>query len=190
MRIGILGAGQLGRMIALAGYPLGLRFTFLDKTADTPGGQLAEIITGDFDDPVLLEQLARQCACLTFDWENVPVEPLKKLGPDVNIMPPLSALETGQDRLAEKLLFAELGIPAADYAAVDSLAGLTEATSRLGYPCVLKTRRMGYDGKGQQMLRSVQDLAPAWEALGGTALILEQFVNFDYEVSQVAARST
>ncbi|MCJ7556421.1 MAG: ATP-grasp domain-containing protein, partial [Gammaproteobacteria bacterium] len=76
------------------------------------------------------------------------------------------------------------------YAAVDSLAGLTEATSRLGYPCVLKTRRMGYDGKGQHMLRSVQDLAPAWEALGGTALILEQFVNFNYEVSQVAARST
>lgn len=190
MRIGILGAGQLGRMMALAGYPLGLRFTFLDKTADTPGGQLADIVTGDFDDPALLRELAGQCACLTFDWENVPVEPLKKLGPEVKILPPLTALETGQDRLAEKQLFAELGIPTADYAAVDSLAELTEAAGKLGYPCLLKTRRMGYDGKGQHMLRSAADLGPAWDALGGTALILEQFVNFDYEVSQVAARST
>lgn len=190
MRIGIIGAGQLGRMLALAGYPLGLRFTFLDKTADTPGGQLAEIITGDLDDPALLKQLAEQCACLTFDWENVPVEPLKQLGPDVPIMPPLNALETGQDRLAEKQLFAELGIPTADYAAVNSLAELTEAAGKLGYPCLLKTRRMGYDGKGQHLLGSERDLAAAWEALGGNALILEQFVNFDYEVSQIAARST
>ena len=176
--------------MALAGYPLGLRFTFLDKTADTPGGQLADIITGDFDDSALLQQLAGQCTCVTFDWENVPVEPLKKLGPDVNILPPLLALQTGQDRLAEKQLFAELGIPTTAYAAVDSLAELTGAADTLGYPCLLKTRRMGYDGKGQQLLRSADDLAPAWHALGGTPLILEQFVNFDYEVSQVAARST
>lgn len=190
MRLGILGAGQLGRMMALAGYPLGLRFTFLDRTEDTPGGQLAEIITGDFDDPALLEQLAADCDCLTFDWENVPVEPLKNLSCNTPILPPLAALETGQDRLAEKQLFAKLGIPTAGYAAVDSKAELAEAAGRLGYPCLLKTRRMGYDGKGQYMLRGEDDLGPAWEALGGTALILEEFVNFDYEVSQVAARST
>jgi len=177
-------------MMALAGYPLGLRFTFLDRTEDTPGGQLAEIITGDFDDPVLLERLARECDCLTFDWENVPVEPLKKLSSDTPILPPLAALETGQDRLAEKKLFAKLGIPTAGYTTVDSKSELAEAAGRLGYPCLLKTRRMGYDGKGQFMLRGEDDLGPAWEALGGTALILEEFVNFDYEVSQVAARST
>lgn len=190
MRIGILGAGQLGRMMALAGYPLGLRFSFLDRSEDTPGGQLAEIHTGDFDDPALLEALAAECECLTFDWENVPVAPLKALDTDTPILPPLAALETGQDRLAEKQLFASLGIPTAEYAAVDSLSELAEAAARLGYPCLLKTRRMGYDGKGQFMLRGEEDVEKAWEALGGTALILEQFVNFDYEVSQVAARST
>jgi 5-(carboxyamino)imidazole ribonucleotide synthase len=190
MRIGILGAGQLGRMMALAGYPLGLQFTFFDRTRDTPGAQLAEIITGEFDDSTLLRKLAGQCDCLTFDWENVPVEPLRKLGCDTPVQPPLLALETGQDRLSEKQLFGQLGIPTAAYAAVDSLEDLGQAAGKLGFPCLLKTRRLGYDGKGQYLLRGEGDLVPAWESLGGTPLILEQFVHFDYEVSQIAARST
>jgi 5-(carboxyamino)imidazole ribonucleotide synthase len=177
-------------MMALAGYPLGLRFTFFDRTEDTPGGQLAEIITGEFDDSALLETLAAQCDCLTFDWENVPVEPLRALGSTTPIQPPLAALQTGQDRLAEKQLFGQLGIPTAQYAQVDSQEELAQAATRLGYPCLLKTRRMGYDGKGQFLLRSQSDVSPAWAALGGSALILEQFVSFDFEVSQIAARST
>lgn len=190
MRVGILGAGQLGRMMALAGYPLGLRFTFLDRSADTPGGQLGEIITGEFDDPVLLARLAGECDILTFDWENVPVEPLQALALGTQLMPPLPALRTGQDRLAEKHLFQQLGIPTTNFADVQSREELAAGTRALGFPCLLKTRRMGYDGKGQFLLRSQADIDPAWQALGASALLLEQFVPFEFELSQVAVRST
>jgi len=177
-------------MMALAGYPLGLRFTFLDQSEDTPGGQLGEIITGDFDDPVLLAQLAEQCDKLTFDWENVPVQPLEALQLGDRVMPPLPALRTGQDRLAEKQLFQKLDIPTTAFAKVDSEQELAAGARELGFPCLLKTRRMGYDGKGQFLLRSEGDVDAAWQELGGTALLLEQFVKFDFEVSQVAVRST
>jgi len=177
-------------MMALAGYPLGLRFTFLDRSADTPGGQLGEIITGDFDDPALLSQLASQCDMLTFDWENVPVQPLEALQLGARVMPPLPALRTGQDRLDEKQLFQKLGIPTTAFAKVDSREELAAGARQLGFPCLLKTRRMGYDGKGQFLLRSAADVDAAWGELGGTALLLEQFVRFDFEVSQVAVRST
>jgi 5-(carboxyamino)imidazole ribonucleotide synthase len=190
MRVGILGAGQLGRMMALAGYPLGLRFTFLDRAADTPGGQLADIIVADFDDDDALRHLAQQCDRLTFDWENVPVAPLRKLPGGQAIQPPLDALATAQDRLAEKTLFRKLGIATNDFRAVDDAAALAKAAERLGYPCVLKTRRLGYDGKGQRVLQGEADLEPAWAELGAAPCVLEQFISFDFEVSLVAVRST
>ncbi|HNR22931.1 MAG TPA: 5-(carboxyamino)imidazole ribonucleotide synthase [Steroidobacteraceae bacterium] len=188
MTVGIVGAGQLGRMLALAGYPLGLDFRFLDRAADTPGGQVAPILVGEFTDSTLLRRLARGTRVVTFDWENVPVAPLRALAGRARLAPPLPALAAAQDRLAEKRLFAKLAVPTNASAAVDSARDLARAFARIG-PGVLKTRRLGYDGKGQFRVRSARDLDAAWAALGGAPLIYEQFVPFDYEVSIIGARS-
>lgn len=190
MTIGIVGAGQLGRMMALAGYPLGLDCLFLDATADTPGGQVAPILTGAFTDRRLLGELARRSDVLTFDWENVSLDSLAALPRRVPVYPPLRALATSQDRLAEKRLFDRLGIPTTRYAPVDSAAGLARALRRIGLPAVLKTRRMGYDGKGQAVVRNAADAERARLELGGSGLLCEEFVEFDYEVSVLGARST
>lgn len=189
-KIGIIGAGQLGRMLALSGYPLGLRFTFLDKSAEAPGGQVGDIILGDFDDPAKLAELAAAVDVLTFDVENVPAEPLRAIVRNTSFNPPLDALATAQDRLHEKNLFRELGIATPAFAAVDTLTGLQQAVADIGLPAVLKTRRLGYDGKGQRVLRTPADLEPAFAALGNVPLILEGFVEFEREVSVIAVRAT
>lgn len=189
MTVGIIGAGQLGRMMALAGYPLGLDFRFLDRSADTPGGQVAPVLTGEFTDRRLLRRLAKGARVVTFDWENVPVEPLRTLTGRVAIAPPLAALATAQDRLSEKRLFGKLRIPTNRYAPVDSARDLERAFGRIG-PGILKTRRLGYDGKGQFRVVSRDDLAPAFATLGGAPLLYEEFVPFDAEVSIIGARST
>jgi 5-(carboxyamino)imidazole ribonucleotide synthase len=190
MTVGIVGAGQLGRMLALAGYPLGLEFLFLDKDAGTPGAQLAPSLIGSFTDPKLLDELARRSEVVTFDWENVSVEALQRIEKGTRIAPPLAALATAQDRLSEKALFGQLRIPTNAHRAVDSLADLEAAVRAIGLPGVLKSRRLGYDGKGQAVLRHGKDLQGAWESLGGQPLIYEEFVPFDYEVSLIGVRST
>ncbi len=188
MRIGIVGGGQLGRMMALAGYPLGLEFLFLDRDARTPAGQVAPILEGGLSDRGLLGQLGERCEVLTFDWENVPVEALENLPGKARIAPPLRALGCAQDRLSEKRTFELLGIPTTRYAAVDSRAALAAAAQAIGLPGVLKTRRMGYDGKGQYVLRAAADLDAAWAALGAAPLLYENLVPFDSEVSVIAVR--
>jgi 5-(carboxyamino)imidazole ribonucleotide synthase len=188
MTIGVLGAGQLGRMMALAGYPLGLDFLFLDREAATPAHQVAPSLLGSFTDPKLLALLADRCSVITFDWENVPGEALDQLESRARIAPPRLALATAQDRLQEKALFAALRIPTNRTQAVDSLADLQRAVREIGLPGVLKTRRMGYDGKGQQVLRKAADIDAAWEALGTAPLLYEEMVPFDYEVSAIAVR--
>jgi 5-(carboxyamino)imidazole ribonucleotide synthase len=188
MTIGIVGAGQLGRMMALAGYPLGFDFLFLDRDARTPGGQVAPILTGELADRTLLGQLSQRCDVLTFDWENIPVEALDGLPGKARIAPPLRALAAAQDRLSEKRTFELLGIPTTRYAAVDSRQSLEIAVKSIGLPGVLKTRRMGYDGKGQSVLRGPADIDRAWEALGGAPLLYENLVAFDGEVSVIAVR--
>jgi 5-(carboxyamino)imidazole ribonucleotide synthase len=188
MTIGIVGAGQLGRMMALAGYPLGLDFLFLDRDARTPGGQVGPILAGEFTDAKLLAQLSQRCEVVTFDWENIPVAALENLPGQARISPPLRALAAAQDRLSEKRTFELLGIPTTRYAAVDSRASLEQAVSVIGLPGVLKTRRMGYDGKGQFVLRRPADLDAAWEALGKAPLLYENLVPFDAEVSVIAVR--
>lgn len=190
MTVGIVGAGQLGRMLALAGYPLGQDFLFLDRSADTPGAQVAPSLCGEFTDRRLLRTLARRSEVITFDWENVSVEGLAALGRKVRIAPPLPALAASQDRLAEKRLFDRLGIPTTRYAAVDSRAALLRALRRIGLPGVLKTRRLGYDGKGQAVLRRLEDVDAALATIGEQPAIYEEFVPFDYEVSILGARST
>jgi 5-(carboxyamino)imidazole ribonucleotide synthase len=190
MKIGVIGAGQLGRMLALAGYPLALQFRFLDASADSPGGQVAPIVTGAFDDPRSLERLAADVDLVTYEFENVPVAALQKVAQTHAVWPPVDALRVSQDRLLEKQLFEKLRIPTPPFRAIDSLADLESAVKAVGLPCVLKTRRLGYDGKGQRYLRKPADVEPAWAALGGVPLILEGFVDFEREVSIVGVRST
>jgi 5-(carboxyamino)imidazole ribonucleotide synthase len=187
--VGIVGAGQLGRMLALAGYPLGLRCLFLDRGADAPGAQVAPILVGDLTDSARLEELASVSDVVTFDWENIPgtaLAPLEKL---TAVRPPRKALEVSQDRLKEKALFARLKIPVASHAAVDTKKELLGAARRFGFPGVLKTRRMGYDGKGQFVIRHAEDIDAAWAGIGGPGLIYEKFQVFSREVSIIGARS-
>lgn len=190
MKVGIIGAGQLGRMLALAGYPLALQFRFLDASADSPGGQVAPIVTGAFDDPASLDRLAAEVDLVTYEFENVPVAALEKVARTHAVHPPVEALRVSQDRLLEKRLFEKLKIPTPPFRAVDSLEDLEAAVRELGLPCVLKTRRLGYDGKGQRYLRKPADVAAAWTALGNVPLILEGFVDFEREVSIIGVRST
>ncbi|HEX4049952.1 MAG TPA: 5-(carboxyamino)imidazole ribonucleotide synthase [Steroidobacteraceae bacterium] len=189
MTIGIVGGGQLGRMLALAGYPLGLDFLFLDRSADAPAAHLAPVLAGDMEDPALLGELARRSEVVSFDWENVSVKALAAAAGRTRIAPPLRALAAAQDRLSEKRTFERLGIATTRFAAVDSRAALERAVRRIGLPGMLKTRRMGYDGKGQFVLRAAQDIDVAWQRLGTSPLLYEEFVPFDYEVSVIGARA-
>lgn len=188
MIVGVLGGGQLGRMLALAGHPLGLRFRFLDRSPEATAGQVAELHVGEYDDPAVLARFAAGLTVATWEFENVPVTAARRLADLVPVYPPPEALEVAQDRLAEKAFFRTLGIPVAPFAPVDGRADLEAAVARLGYPAVLKTRRLGYDGKGQAVLRAPGDLEPAWRRLGGTPLVLERFVPFERELSVLAVR--
>lgn len=187
MKIGILGAGQLGRMLALAGYPLDLRFRCFDNDV-APAGDVAELMIGEFDDPAALAAFASGLNVVTYEFENVPVASARALEQYVPVFPPPDALEIAQDRLSEKLLFERLKIQTPRFAAVDSRDELRAAVAEIGLPSVLKTRRMGYDGKGQMVLRTAEDVAGAWGTLGGASLILEGFVPFDRELSILAVR--
>jgi 5-(carboxyamino)imidazole ribonucleotide synthase len=190
MKIGIIGAGQLGRMLALSGYPLGLRFVFLDQSEDAPGAQVGRIIQGAFDDKTQLEKLAREVDIITFDVENVPVNAVANIAAQKPFLPPVGALGASQDRLTEKTLFRELRIPTPEFMAVDGIADLHHAVEEIGLPGVLKTRRLGYDGRGQFYLRKREDIDVAWATLGTVPLIYEAFVPFDREISIIGARST
>ena len=168
--VGILGGGQLARMMALAGAPLGLRFLVMDTVADACAGQFAPMIVGDWRDENALAEFASRIDVATFDFENVPAESAQWLSERVPVFPFPRALAVAQDRLAEKTLFRELGIPVPPFAAVDSRASLDAALDAIGTPCILKTRRLGYDGKGQFRLKTRADADAAWDALGGQAL--------------------
>ncbi len=189
LRVGIVGAGQLGQMLALAGYPIGVRCRFLDRSADTPGAQVAPTLVGDLEDAALLAELAAQSDVLTFDWENISSAALKPLQKLTTIRPGPLALETSQDRMLEKALFAKLKIPVAAHAAIDSRDELIAAAKKFGLPGVLKTRRLGYDGKGQFVLKDASQIDEAWAAIGAGGLIYEKFQKFSRELSLVGARS-
>ncbi|HZX81647.1 MAG TPA: 5-(carboxyamino)imidazole ribonucleotide synthase [Lysobacter sp.] len=190
--VGILGGGQLARMLALAGAPLGLRFLVMDNVADACAAQFAPMVVGDYRDEAALAEFASRVDVATFDFENVPAESARWLTGRVDVFPNPRALATAQDRLAEKTLFGELGIPVPPFAPIDTLDELRAAIADIGTPCILKTRRLGYDGKGQFRIRDAGDIDAAWQALGAQAskvgLILEGFVHFDRELSVVAVR--
>ena len=190
--VGILGGGQLARMMALAGAPLGLRFLVMDSVADACAGQFAPMVVGDYTDQAALAEFAGRVDVATFDFENVPAESARWLAERVPVFPTPRALAVAQDRLAEKTLFRELGIPVPPFADIASREQLDAAVAALGTPCILKTRRLGYDGKGQFRVKTPADVDAAWEALGAQAatvgLILEGFVAFQRELSVVAVR--
>ncbi len=190
--VGILGGGQLARMMALSGAPLGLRFLLLDNVADACAGQFAPMLVGDYRDQAILAEFAAQVDVATFDFENVPAESARWLTGRIPVFPNPNALAVSQDRLAEKTMFRELGIDVPDFRDITGLDGLRAAIADIGTPCILKTRRLGYDGKGQFRIRSGADIDAAWQALGAQAatvgLILEAFVPFEREISVVAVR--
>jgi 5-(carboxyamino)imidazole ribonucleotide synthase len=187
--VGIVGAGQLGRMLALAGYPLGIRCLFLDRSAAAPAAQVAPILTAELEDAAQLAALAERSDVVTFDWENIAGSALAPLEKLTKVRPPRAALEVSQDRLAEKALFKRLRIPVAAHAPVDARDELLRAARKVGLPGVLKTRRLGYDGKGQFVIRSAEDIDAAWAAIGAAGLIYEKFQVFSREVSLIAARA-
>jgi 5-(carboxyamino)imidazole ribonucleotide synthase len=176
-------------MLALAGYPLGVRCLFLDRSGETPGAQVAPSLIGDLEDAARLGELASRSDVVTFDWENISGGALKPLEKITKVRPPRAALEISQDRLAEKALFAQLKIPVAAHAAIESKQELVAATEKIGLPGVLKTRRLGYDGKGQFVLREAAQIDKAWDAIGNKGLIYEKFQAFSREVSLVGVRS-
>lgn len=188
MRLGIIGGGQLGRMLALAGYPLGVRSTVLEPGAGSSAAQVCGHIAGEFDDLRALYELAQASDAVTFEFENVPVESARWLAERVPVFPPPQALEVSQERLAEKRFFQSLGIPTPPFAPIETEADFRTAVAEIGLPAVLKTRRFGYDGKGQAVIRTPQEADAAWQKLGGRPLILEGFVQFDRELSLVAVR--
>ena len=188
--IGILGGGQLARMLALAGAPLGARFLIVDSLADACAGQVAPLIVADWRDFAALEKFAARIDVATFDFENVPADTAHWLTEHTRVSPNPRALGLAQDRLAEKTMFRELGLDTPAFATVDSREDLARAAGEIGYPSVLKTRRLGYDGKGQYRLRGEADLDAAWQALAGAPSILEAWVRFDREVSVIAVRGS
>lgn len=186
--VGIFGGGQLGRMLALAGIPLGFRFRFLEPKTDCPVRGLGEVIHAEYDDPVALEAFGEGLDVATYEFENVPVASVRSVAAAAPVLPPASALEVAQDRLREKEAFLRLGIPTAPFRAVDDRSDLDEAVHALGLPAVLKTRRFGYDGKGQHVLREPADVDVVWKAVGGVPLLLESFVEFLRELSILSVR--
>ncbi|MEO8803700.1 MAG: 5-(carboxyamino)imidazole ribonucleotide synthase [Rudaea sp.] len=186
--VGILGGGQLARMLALAGASLGVRFLVVDNAADACASQVAPLLAADWRDFTALEKFAAAIDVATFDFENIPADTANWLSEHTRVSPNPQALALAQDRLAEKTMFRELGLETAAFATVDSYDDLRTAAREIGYPSVLKTRRLGYDGKGQYRLRSEQDLETAWAEIVGAPSILEAWVSFDREISVVAVR--
>src|SRR6267378_1462877 len=177
-------------MLALAGYPLGLHFRFLDPSPEAPVGRIATRITAQYTDRPALKKFAAGLELVTYEFENVPVEAAVFLAELVPVLPPPAALEAAQDRLTEKHLFQKLGIATTEFAAVADRDALDRAVKKIGLPAVLKTCRMGYDGKGQWMLRKQEDVLAAKNELSADPLILERFVPFTRELSILAVRSS
>ncbi|MGE0239768.1 MAG: 5-(carboxyamino)imidazole ribonucleotide synthase [Parvibaculaceae bacterium] len=187
--IGILGGGQLGRMLALAAARLGLKCHIFAPEAESPAFQVAARHTcAAYDDRAALETFAAAVDVVTYEFENVPAETAALLAALKPLAPGADALATSQDRLTEKTFLARIGLATAPFADVDGLAGLEQAVARIGRPAILKTRRFGYDGKGQITVTAETPLAAAWAAIGARPAILEGFVDFETEVSVIAAR--
>ncbi|SEN03885.1 5-(carboxyamino)imidazole ribonucleotide synthase [Loktanella fryxellensis] len=187
--IGILGGGQLGRMLSVAAARLGFKTCIFEPSGDCPASHVANFhLQAGYDDTAALERFARSCDVLTFEFENIPTTALDTLQAIRPIHPGRMALATAQDRLAEKTFLQGLGLTTAPFADVTDAGTLDAAIATIGTPAILKTRRMGYDGKGQIRITDPAQAAAAWDAMAGQPAILEGFVDFTHEVSVIAAR--
>ncbi|MCC7459698.1 MAG: 5-(carboxyamino)imidazole ribonucleotide synthase [Proteobacteria bacterium] len=189
MKIGILGGGQLAMMMAQAGKRMGHTFTFLDPSPDACAFEYGDKIVAAYDNVRALEKLALSSDVVTFEFENVPSKSVEILSRYVRIQPTAAALAHSQNRLKEKKLFNQLFIPTNRFSAVNSIHDLEKACKTLGFPIVLKTVSQGYDGKGQYVLRTENDIDIAWNNLGNSPLIAEAWVAFDREISMIGVRN-
>ena len=187
--IGILGGGQLARMLALAGLPLGEHFAALDPSEDAGVRSLAHLIVGSYEDPAALEWLSEHCDVVTHEFERVPASSARRIAERTPVHPNPDVLEVAQDRVTEKELFTRLGLATPPFIAVWTREQLDAAVDELGFPAVIKSRREGYDGKGQFVVGARTELDACWKELGGKDLIAEAMVDFDRELSMLAARS-
>jgi len=188
--IGILGGGQLGRMMSVAASRLGLKTHIFEPNANPPAGQVADrVTTAQYSDTDALRAFANSVDVITFEFENIPAEALDVLEAIKPVLPRRNALATSQDRIVEKDFLTEIGATCAPYANVETADDLAKAVATIGAPSILKTRRFGYDGKGQARLKTATDAQPAWQELGNTPCVLEGFIDFSHEVSVIGARS-
>jgi 5-(carboxyamino)imidazole ribonucleotide synthase len=189
MKLGVLGGGQLARMLALAAYPLGIDILCYESVPDTCANQVAKVTQGDYGDEAALKVFAQSVTCVTLETENLPLATAQAVAKYGKLLPNVTTLQFTQDRLLEKELLQSLDIPTAKFYQVNSHQDLQAAVAKFNLPGILKTRRSGYDGKGQVMLRKTEDIDQALTELQGQDLIYESFVPFDYEVSLICVRS-
>jgi len=175
-------------MLALAGYQLGIEFRFFDPSSGAPVGQIGELVVADYGDRAALERFLKGVDVVTYEFESIPLSTVEFVAERVKVYPPVEALQIAQDRLLEKKLFEHLGIPTPPFAPVDSLEDFRQAASRIGLPMVLKTRRMGYDGKGQAIIRDESSMDSGWQRLAGVPLLVEKYVSFQHELSVIGVR--
>ena len=188
--IGVLGSGQLGRMFAIAARELGYKIIIYSPDNDTPAGAIGDIeIAAPYEDLVKIQEFARRVDVVTFEFENVPSATTRAVAEIVPVRPDGQVLHVTQHRLREKTFLAEHGFPVTPFRRITTKEDLETAARELGLPAVLKTASFGYDGKGQMKLKTSADLDPAWDALGGAEGIYEAFVNFEKEISVIAART-
>lgn len=189
-RLGIVGGGQLGRMLALAAAPLGIACRFIDPSPEAGARVAAGQILAAYDDIDALTELAEWSDAVTFEFENVPAGALEAIKGLAELAPSARSLAVSQDRLLEKRLFEDLDLPVAPYRAVSSLDELIGAIEEIGLPAILKTRRLGYDGKGQVRIIDPAEAESAWRALAGAEAVLESRIDFDREISAIVVRSS
>ena len=187
--IGVLGGGQLGRMLALAGYELGERFLFVDPSPEAGAGHLAPLVVHGYDDDRALDRLAADCEVVTYEFERVPAAAARRLAARVPVHPNPAVLDVAQDRLTEKQLFDRIGLRTPRYAPASSRSELEAALDVTGLPAVIKTRRAGYDGKGQVVVRARSDVDRAWGRLDSAELLVEELLGFERELSVLGARA-
>jgi 5-(carboxyamino)imidazole ribonucleotide synthase len=177
-------------MLALAGIPLGATFSFFDKSQGTPTHGLGAFTAGDFSDFDALTKFSQECDVITYEFENVPSSAALHLAEHVPVYPPPKALDVSQERIIEKTFISSLGLPTPRFESAKSLPELEGALSRIGTPCIVKTCRMGYDGKGQERVTASSDAAHVWQRLGGVPLIVEEMISFSRELSIIGTRNT
>lgn len=187
MHVGIIGAGQLGRMLALAGIPLGIRFSFLDPSDQPCAADLGRVVCAAFDDSDAIRQFAKDCDVLTFEFENIPAKLLSEDNA-IDIQPCAKALFAAQDRAREKTLFEHCAIPVGPWRPADNQQEVEKAIDEIGLPVIVKLRSLGYDGKGQTRIIHKEDAANLYEKMGGVGLLVERLIDFDQELSVIGTR--